>query len=85
MRPPAESTPTPAQGLWGMAEAAGLPWGAETGSLWRSLALTLNRGDGTPAFRRAIVTELAGLARRTGDEILARAWEAEAEALEAGR
>ena len=84
MRPPAAGTPTPAEGLWGMAEAADLAWDTEVGRLWRSLALALNRTDGTPAFRRAVVMELAGLARRTGDEVLARAWEAEA-AREAGR
>ena len=49
MRPLTADNPTPAQGLWGMAEATGLAWETETGRLWRGLGLVLNRAE---ALRR---------------------------------
>ncbi len=53
MRPP-----TPARGLWGMAEAAGLSRDTEMGKLWRSLAPAPVRGEALRRFAAATACRL---------------------------
>ncbi len=73
--------PGPGDCLRGMATSPGVP--CDRALLWRGLAVFLGEGCGTPAFRAAVVAELAGLARRCGEVDLADAWEVEAGAMRA--